>query len=201
MGIPLPGDSASIEACWASLGAAEKRARLLAAAAQVFARDGLNAPMPAIAAAAGAGVGSVYRQFASKEDLLAELVVERLGLALEDARAALEEEDDGWQALVVLLFTLAERQAADDVMGEAMASVSDHPAVRGALTETLEGIEQVLARARAQGRLRADVTTLDVQLLFAGTRAASQFDQGGWRRMLELGLRAFESSPVPASEK
>ena len=61
-----------------ALDAAEKRARLLRAAGEVFARDGLDAPMPAVAAAAGAGVGSVYRQFPSKHDLLAALVVERL---------------------------------------------------------------------------------------------------------------------------
>jgi hypothetical protein len=79
------------------------------------------------------------------------------------------------------------------VMGEAMASVSEHPAVRAAHANTLEAIERVLARARSQGRLRSDVTTLDVQLLFAGTRAAAQFEDGGWRRMLELGLRAFEA--------
>jgi AcrR family transcriptional regulator len=193
MAIPPPAGSATRQACWASLDATEKRARLLAAAAEVFARDGLNAPMPSIAAAAGAGVGSVYRQFASKEDLLAELVVERLSLAREDARSALESKGDSWTVLVALLLRLAERQAEDDVMGEAMASVSEHPAVRAALIETLDAIEQVLARARRDGRLRADVGTLDVQLLFAGTRAASDFQDGGWRRMLELGLRAFES--------
>ena len=47
------------EVCWSDLSAEEKRARLLAAAGEVFARDGLDAPMPAIAAAAAAGVGSV----------------------------------------------------------------------------------------------------------------------------------------------
>ncbi len=66
------------KACWSDLDAAEKRLRLLRAAGEVFARDGLDAPMPAVAAAAGAGVGSVYRQFPSKHDLLAALVVERL---------------------------------------------------------------------------------------------------------------------------
>ena len=63
---------------WAQLDAPGKRARLLRAAGEVFARDGLDAPMPAIADAAGAGVGSVYRQFPSKRELLAALVVERL---------------------------------------------------------------------------------------------------------------------------
>ncbi len=44
--------------------------------------------MPAIAEAAGAGIGSVYRQFPSKQDLLATLVVERLKEAEVGAREA-----------------------------------------------------------------------------------------------------------------
>ena len=64
--------------CWADLDQEDKRARLLQAAGEVFARDGLDAPIPAVAAAAGAGIGSVYRQFPSKRDLLAALVSERL---------------------------------------------------------------------------------------------------------------------------
>jgi AcrR family transcriptional regulator len=64
-------------ACWSNLDPQEKRSRLLLAAGEVFAREGLDAPMPAIAAAAGAGIGSVYRQFSSKRELLAALVVER----------------------------------------------------------------------------------------------------------------------------
>ena len=82
MSIPVPPEiepaRSRREACWSELDAEDKRATLLRAAGEVFARDGLDAPMPAIAAAAGAGVGSVYRQFPSKRDLLAALVVERL---------------------------------------------------------------------------------------------------------------------------
>src|SRR5271154_6672446 len=183
------------EACWSDLGAEEKRARLLAAAGEVFARDGLDAPMPAIAAAAGAGVGSVYRQFPSKRDLLAALVVERLEDIEEGADAALASTAGPWSALTGLLWTLAERQAADDVLGEAMATVSEHPQVQRALQRTTDALEQLLAAARAEGRLRADATTLDLRLLFAATRAATQLEEGAWRRMLELGLDALEAAP------
>ncbi len=80
--------------CWSELDVEEKRATLLRAAGAVFAKDGLDAPVPAIAAAAGAGVGSVYRQFPSKTDLLAALVVERLEESVRWAEAALAS--DGW---------------------------------------------------------------------------------------------------------
>jgi AcrR family transcriptional regulator len=181
---------------WAGLSAAEKRTRLLAAAGEVFARDGLDAPIPAVAAAAGAGVGSVYRQFPSKRDLLAALVVERLKQSEDGAEAALSSSVGAWPALTGLLWTLAERQAADDVLGEAMATVSEHPDVQESLTRTIAALERLLAAARADGRLRADATTLDLRLLFAATRAASQLEPGAWRRMLELGIDALEAAPL-----
>ncbi len=197
MSIPLVAvekdfEIASRSACWAQLDASGKRERLLRAAGEVFARDGLDAPMPAIAEAAGAGVGSVYRQFASKRELLAALVVQRLQESERGAEAALASSEDRWSALTGLLWTLAERQAGDDVLGEAMATVSEHAAVVEALAATVIALERLLAAARAEGRLREDATTLDLRLLFAATRAAGALEAGAWRRMLELGIDALE---------
>jgi AcrR family transcriptional regulator len=179
--------------CWSDLGPEEKRERLLRTAGEVFARDGLDAPMPVIAAAAGAGVGSVYRQFASKRELVAALVVERLEETEAGADAALASAAARWQALTELLWTIAERQASDDVLGEAIATVSEHPAVQAADASTAAALERLLAAARAEGSLRADATTVDVRLLFAATRAARQVEAGAWRRMLELGIDALRA--------
>lgn len=193
MAIPLLEEAQAGEGCWSALAAAEKRARLLRAAGEVFARDGLGAPMPAVAAAAGAGVGSVYRQFPSKRDLLAALVVQRLQESERGAEAALAGEDSRWSALTGLLWMLAERQASDDVLGEAMATVSAHPDVVAALEATIVSLERLLAAARAEGKLRTDATTLDLRLLFAATRAAGQLEAGAWQRMLELGIDALRA--------
>ena len=194
--MPIPGPVET--SCWADLAEEEKRARLLSAAGEVFARDGLDAPIPAIAAAAGAGIGSVYRQFPSKRDLLAALVVERLGQTEAGAEGGAVELARAWPALTGLLWTLAERQAIDDVLGEAMATVSEHPAVQESLARTIAALESLLAAARSEGRLRRDATTLDLRLLFAATRAASQLEPGAWRRMLELGIDALEAPGASA---
>jgi AcrR family transcriptional regulator len=191
----IPTLAATTTPCWAELDADDKRATLLRAAGEVFARAGLDAPMPVIAAAAGAGVGSVYRQFPSKRDLLAALVVERLEDAERRAALALASTDEPWTALTGLLWGLAELQVGDDVLGEAMVTVSEHPAVQEALARTLATLELVLAAARAEGRLRADATTLDLRLLFAATRAAGVLEPGAWRRMLELGIDALQAKP------
>jgi AcrR family transcriptional regulator len=193
MSIPVLEQADAATSGWSSLGQQEKRTRLLLAAGEVFARDGLDAPMPAVAAAAGAGVGSVYRQFSSKRDLLAALVVERLQESERGAEGALASGGDRWSVLTGLLWTLAERQAGDDVLGEAMVTVSEHPAVVEALSATVVSLERLLAAARAEGKLRADATTLDLRLLFAATRAAAQLEAGAWRRMLELGIDALRA--------
>jgi AcrR family transcriptional regulator len=176
---------------WSDLDTTAKRARLLAAAGEVFARDGLDAPMPAIAAAAGAGIGSVYRQFPAKQDLLAALVVERHVAVAEEAEAALGDPEGAWSGLLALLRSVAERQASDDVLGEAMVTVSGHPSVLEVAAATMHALEDLLTAAKAEGRLRADATAMDLRLLFAATRAARGLQADAWRRMLELGIDAL----------
>lgn len=178
---------------WSQLDADGKRARLLRAASEVFARSGLDAPMPEIAAAAGAGVGSVYRQFPSKRELLTALVVERLEAVTADAEAAIESPDGPWAALVGLLHDYAERQAGDDVVGEAIACLSTDPDVALSYAATNAALERLLAAAREQGRLRPDATAEDLRLIFAATRAAVQLKPEAWRRMLELGIDSLDT--------
>jgi AcrR family transcriptional regulator len=184
--------TAERRAPWASLDQEAKRRRLLAAAGELFARDGLDAQMPAIAEAAGAGVGSVYRQFTSKEELICALVVERMAEVRDELHAALEGLD-AWTALTSTLWRLLERHSCDHVMAEAVTASSDRPEVQRARREVAEAFEPLLARARDEGGLRADATQRDTRLLFVAARAAKQAEPGAWRRMVELlmdGLRA-----------
>lgn len=188
----VPG---STERCWSDLEAGAKRDRLLAAAGEVFARDGIDAPMPAIAAAAGAGVGSVYRQFPSKQDLLAALMVERLRQVEEEADAALADPRGPWTALTELLATLAERQTSDDLHAQSMARLGDHPDVTRGMAATMASLEHLVDAAIAAGDMRADATGLDLRLLLNGTRAARDLGPDAWKRMLELGIDSLRARP------
>jgi AcrR family transcriptional regulator len=180
-------------ACWSELDAGGKRARLLGAASEVFARSGLGAPMPEVAAAAGAGVGSVYRQFPSKRTLLAALVIERLEESRLDAEAAIVSPAGPWASLVALLGAHVERQAGDDVFAEAIACLSTDPDVERAHAATTAAWERLLEAGRAEGRLRPDADTDDLRLIFAAARAAGGLEPGAWRRMLELGIDALDT--------
>jgi len=188
MAIPVAGGTR-----WSELDADGKRATLLRAAGEVFACSGLEAPMPEVAAAAGAGVGSVYRQFPSKRALLAALVVERLEQVREDADAAVIDPAGPWAALVTLLRGYAERQADDGVFAEAVACVATEPEVMRAYAAKTAAWERLLDAGRAEGRLRPDASTDDLRLLLTATRAAGQLEPGAWRRMLELGIDALDT--------
>ncbi len=189
MSIPPP----ALEPVWAELTPEAKHARLLKAAGEVFARDGLDTPMPVVASAAGAGIGSVYRQFPSKHELVAELVVDRLDQIAEGAREAGTRAGDRWAALTEMLWSLVERNSCDDFFGEAMLTVSDHPEVVAATARAHEALDQLLIDTRAEGRLRRDASPLDLRLLFAATRAAKQVEPTAWRRMLELLIDALDA--------
>ncbi len=207
MGVPASA-RASVAArrsapAWADLDAESKRERLLVAAGEVFAQQGIEAAMPAIAEAAGAGIGSVYRQFPSKQDLVAALVVRRLETVRADLDAALARGGDPWLGLRELLCHLADRQASDDVVAEAMATVSDRPEVVTLAAACEQRLEELVARGRAQHSVRADATHEDVRLLLSAVRATRRGsgDPGRWRRMLELGidgLAAREPAAQPA---
>jgi AcrR family transcriptional regulator len=153
---------------WTSLEPAAKRERLLSAAFDVFARDGLDAPMSEVAEAAGAGVASVYRCFASKHDLLAALVTRRMDQIVEAAQES-------------------------SARGGARMVVADHPDVIASTTRATDAMERLLGAARAEGRLRADASALDLRLVFAATRAAKQVEPEQWPRMLELLIDALRS--------
>lgn len=178
---------------WASLDAGAKRERLLVAATEVFAREGLDAPMSVVADAAGAGVASVYRRFESKRELLAALVTRRMDELAAVAREAYEQPGDRWTALTDMLRNLVGGQRPDYLIGDARALVGDHPDVMAAVARAGKAQERLLAAARAEGRLRPDATTLDLRLLFAATRGARRVEPEQWPRMLELMIDALDT--------
>jgi AcrR family transcriptional regulator len=191
MAIPPPAETAG----WGALDAPAKRARLLAVSHRVFARDGLDAPMPALAAAAGIGVGSLYRQFPSKRELLAALVIERLEEVTVDVEAALASPAGPWAALTAFLWDHSERVVGDDVLAEAIAATQVDPEVRRVRAGSMAALQRLLDAAKRDGDARADATVLDVRLIFAAARAAEGVESGAWRRALELGIDSLARYP------
>src|SRR3954468_17044667 len=91
--------------------ARRNRERILAAAREVFAKDGREVQMPDVARAAGVGVGTLYRHFPAKEDLVRALVCDKVQAAIATAREALESDDPG-EAIDWLVRQSAAKMAA-----------------------------------------------------------------------------------------
>src|SRR5438105_15429206 len=97
---------------------------VIAAAKKLFADQGLDAQMPDVARSANVGVGTVYRHFPTKQDLIAELVAERFERLAQKAREALETED-AWEGVSDFIRFSAQIQADDRGLCVVMGSRPD----------------------------------------------------------------------------
>jgi AcrR family transcriptional regulator len=141
--------------------AAANRERVLAAAATVVQRDGEGVPMAAIAAAAGVGIGTLYRHYPTRAALFAALALRAYRLVLDHARAA-ADSGDSVPAVLEQFFeeTIAAR---DDLIlplhGGPVSLDEEAVALRREISDLLE---QVLARGRSDGTIRDDVAAVDI---------------------------------------
>ena len=175
---------------WTELEADEKRQRLLDVATEVFTEQGLEAPMPRIAAAAGIGIGSLYRSYGSKEDLVAALLIRQLDL-LRDEISAAGERADAWTAIEGSVRGIAERQATNKLLSGALGLTSERRDVVVSLGEVSLAWQELLDRARDEGTVRSDATVKDIRFLFAAARAADEVEEGGRDRVIDLLLEAL----------
>jgi len=188
--------------------ALRNRKLLVETAREVFAEQGLDAPLDEIARRAGVGNATLYRHFPSRAVLVDEVFRDALTettAAGERARTA----EDAWTGLTEYLeavFTgLAADRGTNDLMTTGLEGVTSLEAIHAHNRETVAGL---LRRGQQQGTIRPDATTED--LLFAlaalgrAVPALTTVAPDAWRRPLALlldGLRAGPAAPrlpVPA---
>ena len=178
---------------------------MIAAAKKLFADQGLDAQMPDVAKVAKVGVGTVYRHFPTKDDLVAALVAERFERLAERAREGVEAED-AWEGICEFIRFSARIQADDRGLCEVMGSrpevmdLAAHDVGLPALCDRL------VKRAQSSGELRRDLTWEDIPMIACGlgriTQAAVGPAAGRWPRLVEIildGLRAPGSGKLPRS--
>ena len=169
---------------------------ILTAAREVFARDGVAAPIDSVAARAGVGVGTLYRHFPTKQALFQAIMVDRIGMLATEAQA-LEQADDAGAAFFTFLASMAEHGARDMALACAFADAGiDVGTIHEGLKRPLvDGVSTLLARAQAASAVRADVTVEDVLTLFSATcldadrRPRDAATAGCMRRVVFDGLR------------
>ncbi|MGI5287944.1 TetR/AcrR family transcriptional regulator [Nonomuraea polychroma] len=142
--------------------AARNDLRLLQAAHEVFTTQGFDAPVSAIAKQAGVGMGSLYRRYRTKEELLQRLCLIAMERVVEAAEAALAEEDP-WAGLELYVRTcVALRSGALAPVAGTIEVTEDMWRTSRKATELAD---RLISRAHEAGVLRGDVTMLDVSLL------------------------------------
>jgi AcrR family transcriptional regulator len=183
--------------------AERNRRRILEAAATVIARDGVDAGVDAIAREAGVGMGTLYRRFACKDDLVRAVLAERAGRTLGDLAEAAEEPDP-WDALAGSVRALAGGFAADQGLFDALARAGGRPQLLEVRSHLLDALAPVLGRAREARAVREDVTVTDLLTLASiVTRvpaSAIEVDPRIWERYLAVvldGLRPGRASALP----
>jgi AcrR family transcriptional regulator len=189
--------------------ARRNRERIMAAARNVLVEQGPDAPLDAIATAADVGIATLYRRFPDRQALVRAVVLDVLGRSAEEARQALDEEPDTFQALARYL-----HRALDLRVSAVMPALLDHIPLDDAEIESIRTqswglFQQLVDQAHAAGKLRPDATFLDVgQLLVRLARPLPgpiprDLDNQVAHRHLELvldGLRADRAeslTPLP----
>src|SRR5215208_8270439 len=188
--------------------AERNRERILAAARDVFAERGLDAPLEAIARRAGVGQATLYRRFPTRQDLLAAAFGPKLAAYTEATERALKDPDP-WRGFCDYLTAITAMQQGDrgfrDILTQAFPDARE---LRAQRDHVYHGAAELIERAKAAGRLREDFVPEDVPLLLmanAGVVAATaEHAPESSDRLVGYLLQAFASEaaselPLPAT--
>ena len=183
--------------------ARRNREAVIAAAKKLFADQGLDAQMPDVAKAAKVGVGTVYRHFPTKDDLIAALVAERFERLAQKAREGLEMADP-WEGISDFIRFSARIQADDRGLCEVMGSRPEMMDAAARAAGLPELCDRLVKRAQRSGELRRDLAWEDIPMIACGlgriTQASAGPATGRWPRLVEIildGLRAPGSGKLP----
>lgn len=186
--------------------ARENRQRILEAAGRLMAEHGLATPLEDIAMSAGVGIGTLYRRFPTRTDLVEALFEDRLAAYVADLERAVAMAD-GWEALVWYLDRATARQVADRALAELIEHSPGPGSIQQLRERVLPSAEALVEHARASGRARSDLTVSDLALIQhmlaeLGT-ATSVVSSTAWRRYLVIildGLVGSRTQPTPPEQ-
>jgi AcrR family transcriptional regulator len=152
--------------------AERNRKRLLDSAQVLFRERGLDVSVAEIAEAAGVGRGTLFRNFASKEDLIEAIVAERMYEAASHGDQLLAADDPG-EALFEFLAEMIGRQQLDRALFEALDETwLTKDVIRPAHAAVVEVLDRLLRRAQEAGAVRRDIGALDLLMMFKGVCTA-----------------------------
>jgi len=184
--------------------ARRNREQIVASARALFASGGVDVPVDEIARHAGVGVGTLYRHYPRKDDLVDAVLEEAL-----DAYVALAHEAaadaDAWTGLTAFFERALALHASNRALREVLVA-SEHGRARAQAARELARplLSRIVERAQTDGRLRHDLTAEDITVLLWAVARVIETTGGVsrdlWRRYLSLildGLRPEVATPLP----
>jgi AcrR family transcriptional regulator len=176
--------------------ALRNRERVLDAATELVRRDGEKVPIARIAEHAGVGVGTVYRHFATREDLLGALVYRSFGLAVDNARAAAAHPGSALEGVrAFFLATLRDRERF--VLPLHGGPVIFTPATRQRQAQVRAVLRGLIERGQGAGELRADLSPEDL-IVAASLLSRPLPGTGDWERLARRQIDLMISGLAPA---
>lgn len=163
------------------------RARLLAAAAEMFRRDGADASLEGVARQAGVGIGTLYRHFPARQDLLEALLADVYDELAAAARELLVSPAPGEALTTWLRAFVSQVTVFRGMAAAAVVSLRDEASGRsGPCRAMLEAGEALFARAQQAGDVPANALFLDALRLAAAIATVTEREPEAADRLLSL---------------
>jgi AcrR family transcriptional regulator len=167
--------------------------RLIAAARDVFAKEGGGASMEAIAREAGVGVGTLYRHFPQRIDVVEAVYRDEVDQLVATAEQVIAEFDP-WPAVVAFLEAFARyAQGKRTFLNELHEAFDKHPDLRLRSKERIDdAMDRIVRRAQDAGVIRTDVNGAELMQLVSPMCVSPTLSEDQSRRLLNMildGLR------------
>ena len=181
--------------------AERNRQRILDAARELFAQEGVGVTLNDIAHHAGVGVGTVYRRFPEKTHLIEELFEQQVSELVRLMEDALEDPDP-WHGLTVFFRRNLELQARDRAFREIIVGTPEAARRINQIRARMFPLgAQLMQRAKDAGALRADFEASDIPMMFLMLTtildASREVEPELWRRYLEIFIQGLRAEPTP----
>jgi AcrR family transcriptional regulator len=174
--------------------AERNRQRIVAAAREAFAEQGLEVPMEDIARRAGVGIGTLYRRYPTRADLIAAAFAAKMCACAEAAQEALADPDP-WRGFCTYVERICAMQAGD--RGFTTVLTMTFPTAKQIEADrdrAFADLSKVVERAKAAGKLRVDFVTEDLPLFLMANAgvltATADAAPTAWRRLVGYLLQA-----------
>lgn len=164
--------------------------KIVEAAEIIFSKDGAQASLEQIAKAAEVGIGTLYRHFPSRKDLLLAVYGDDLTKLIDEARK-LQPATPPMVALTTWLQDTVQQAIDRSGFGDLIVMLQDDND-----SAFVEAVEQLLHEARKAGSLRADITVSDILDFIPSIVNGAKHDKSKTERMLSVvidGLRKYDA--------